>query len=318
MGASVEIYVKYAGEGQALARRVAELLEVTGYFWSERGFVLAVAAERWIGFSGWAHVDIDATVLGEDGEPGPAEGTAFSPYEFELALSLRGPLERLGWVVFDRLTELGLPMAYGGDGSVFADFLPCRGVRMFPPRTDVEEPGRSWWFEPRLHTNPVALWRVEPPSPPAPAGRAMVFETANLLQMVPVLREDRMWRWGTPVASALIAIGARDIGMLLGSVLGTTARPGRADRAAITEDLIHSPAQSTVDFGSRTVSVEVRSDGAEVVAFPRGPHPGGPEEAASGPVVGALIRRCDAAVEPTILGELVLGLLAALRSRMRD
>jgi hypothetical protein len=270
VGTSVEIYVKYAGEGQVLAHRVAGLLEVTGYFRSDDGYVLAVDAERWIGEPGWAHLDID---------PGEPEGT----YDYELSLSLRGPVERLGRVVFERLTGLELPMAYGESGEVF---------------------------------DPAQPWQPEPGRPTAPPGRAVVFETAGLLQMVPVVQEAGQRRWVTPLASARVETGARDVGLMLGSVLGATAPPDRDDRAAIVADLTQSPAQSTVDFGSRSVSVEIRSDGVDVVAFPRGPHPGGPEEALSGPVADDLIRRVGADVEPAALGELVLGLVTELRSRV--
>lgn len=310
MGTSVEIYVKYAGEGQVLAHRVAGLLEVTGYFFSDSGYVLSIDLERWIGEPGWAHLDIGSMA------PGEAAGTAFAPYEFECALSMRGPVESLGRMVFERMTELGLPLAYGGEGLVFADILPGRGIREFPADTDVEEPGRRWWFEPALHTDPAKPWRPEPAPPTAPPGRAVVFETAGLLQMVPVLQEAGQRRWVTPVASIRVEAGARDVGLMLGSVLGTTAPPGRADQPAIVSDLTASPGKSTVDFGSRSVSVQIRSDGAEVVAFPRGPHPGGPEEALAGPVVDDLIRRVGADVEPAALGELVLGLVTELRSRV--
>jgi hypothetical protein len=184
VSASVEIYVKYAGEGQVFAHRVAGLLEVTGYFRTDSGYVLPLDAERWVGVPGWALLDIDRTDLAEGGEPGGAEGTALAPYEYECSLSLRGPLDRLGPMIFERMTQLELPMAYGGDGDIFADYLPGRGVRQFPPGTDVEEPGRPWWFEPSLHADPAARWRAEPPPQPAPPGRAIVFETAGLLQVV--------------------------------------------------------------------------------------------------------------------------------------
>lgn len=315
MGSSVEIYVKYAGESQVLAHRVAALLAVTGYFGSDPGYVLPVDAERWIGEPGWAHLDLHPTELGEDGEPGDAEGTAYAPYEYEFSLSLRGPVERLGRVLFDRMTELGLPMAYGGDGYVFADFLPGRGVREFPPDTDVEEPGRSHWYTAELHAEPARAWRPEPAPPVAPAGRAVVFETAGLLQMVPVVREPTGWRWVPPVVTVRAEAGARKVGVALGVALGTAAPPEQAGEA-VAASVASAPGASDVDFGSRSVSVEIRSDGAEVVAFPRGPHPGGPKEALSGPVIDDLIRRHAVGADPAALGELVRDLVAALRSRV--
>jgi hypothetical protein len=120
----------------------------------------------------------------------------------------------------------------------------------------------------------------------------------------------------TPVASAVTDSGAHAVGVMLGSVLGTTAPTGRADEAAIEASLTAKPTESTVDFGSRSVSVEVRSDGAEVVVLPRGPHPGGPREASSGPVVEELVRHAEGDVKSAALGELVLDLVAALRARV--
>ena len=64
MGSSVEIYVKYAGEGQGLAHRVAQDLGVVSYFYSGDGYVLPADARRWIGVEGWGQLGLDQTDLG--------------------------------------------------------------------------------------------------------------------------------------------------------------------------------------------------------------------------------------------------------------
>lgn len=300
MGSTVEIYVKYAGPGQRLAHRVAETLDLVSYFYNGAGYVLPVDARRWIDVEGWGQVILDATDLGRDGDPGAAEGTAYEPYEYELSVDFRGPRERLGRAIFDRLAAgLGLPLAYGDYEHVFADFRPGQGVRDFPPGTSVE-------FDPGPLGVPTAPWE---PSP-SPYGRVTVFETDGLLRFVPTVQTGL---WVRPVASARSSVGARDIGLLLGGALGTTGQPERDDR----EPILTSLAVSTPDFAGRSVSIEVHVDRDGLVAVPHAPHPGAPAGAdVSGPVVDELVRRAPADLEPAALGELVLDLIDRLRSRV--
>ncbi|MEJ3743597.1 hypothetical protein WEI85_09940 [Actinomycetes bacterium KLBMP 9797] len=330
MSNAVEIYVKYAGPVEVLARRVAEALELTWYFRSGRGFLSALEVERWIGEPTWAGLRVDPTESGHDNELLPEEWafeeepTADAPYDYQVGLDMRGPqewIERLGRMVFDRLTGFDLPLAFVGENvDILADFLPGRGVREFPPGTSASEAGRAQWWEPRLHDDPAAPWRPEPPPPVAPPGRVTVFETGGLLQMVPLTEGSGGWRWIAPVTSIRVDGGARDIGLLLGSALTTTAPPERDDRAAIEEQLRRVPnagIEDVADFGRRSVSVEVRSDGTAVAAIPHGPHRGAPDAPPSGSVIEELVRQESSAdLDPAALGQLVLDLVAAVRERV--
>jgi hypothetical protein len=313
--------VKYAGEGQGLAHRVAQDLAVVSYFYSDRSYVLPVDAQRWIGVEGWGHLDLEQSDLGRDGDRA-AEGTAFAPYEYELSLSFRGGspgtqdkvLMRFGHAIFDRLTALGVPLAYGGSGNVFADFLPGRGVREFPEDTNAEDEGRTWWFEPRLHSEPTASWPGEVASLAAPPGPIIVFETDGLLQFVPVSDSSQ---WTIPVASARSTIRARDVGLMLAYAQRTTTRPVGDEGERILSSLAASTKLSTVDFARRSVSLEIRVRGDDLLVIPHVPHPGQPEgNQLSGPAVDGLAREVATRAEPEVLGQLVIDLVAAERSRV--
>jgi hypothetical protein len=315
MGSSVEIYLKYAGPGQRLAHRLAEALELTGYFYSGGSYVLPVQARRWIDAEGWGQLILSGTDLGRDGEPGSAEGTAFAPYEYELALEFRGPLAPFGRAIFDRLVSLELPLAYGDDSSVFADFLPGRGVRDFPSGTVADDPGRERWHQPALHHDVTAPWPSEVPLPP-PLGQVIVFETDGLLQIVPTSGVDGSATWVRPVAATRSSVGPRDVGLLLDSALRTTARPGADDRALILVQLAEGAAPSISDFAERTVSVEIAVGPTELIAIARAPRSGRDAgDEISGPIVDELLHRGVAGVEPDALGKLVLDLIGGLRAR---
>jgi hypothetical protein len=302
MADTVEIYVKYAGPGQGLAHRVAEALDLRGYFYNGRGYVLPVDARPWVGVEGSAHLDLKLTDLGRDGDPGASAGTAYEPYEFELSVEFRGPRERLGRAIFDRLTRLELPMAYGDDADIFADYLPGRGVREFSPGTPVEEEGRPLWREPAVSAArpSVAAWRVG-------SGAVTVCETDGLVQFVPVFGT----RWLGPVASARASVGAVDIGLMLAAALDTHDRPERDERDEVLARLAGAVRLPTDEFLRRTVSFDVRVVGGEVVATAHAAHRDGTPGA-----VEELTGRTPVAAGPEPLGALVAELVAALRARV--
>jgi len=302
MADTVEIYLKYAGPGQELAHRVAEALDLRGYFYNGQGYVLPIDARPWIGVDSFAHLSLKLTDLGRDGDPGMSAGTAYEPYEVEMSVEFRGPRERLGRAVFDRLTRLDLPMAYGDDSDIFADYLPGRGVREFSPGTSVEEDGRALWREPALSAarSPAAVGQVG-------SGAVTVCETDGLLQFVPVFGT----RWLGPVASVRASASAVDIGLMLAAALATRDRPERDERDEVMARLAGAVRLPTEEFLHRTVSFDVRAVGDEVVGTAHAAHrdgvPGAVEE---------LTGRVPAAAGPKPLGALVLELVAALRARV--
>jgi hypothetical protein len=302
MADTVEIYVKYAGPGQELAHRVAEALDLRGYFYSGLTYVLPVDARPWIGVDGSAHLNLKLTDLGRDGDPRLSAGTAYEPYEFEISVEFRGPRERLGRAIFDRLTGLQLPMAYGDDGDIFADHLPGRGVREFSPGTSAEEDGRPLWREPALGASrsPAPAWRVGP-------GVVTVCETDGLLQFVPVFGA----RWLGPVASARASVGAVDVGLMLAAALGTHDRPGRDERDEVLARLAGAVRLPTDEFLRRTVSFDVRVVGGDVVGTAHAAHRDGAPGA-----VEELTYRAPVGAGPEPLGAQVLEMVAALRARV--
>ncbi|BCB87906.1 hypothetical protein [Phytohabitans suffuscus] len=302
MADTVEIYVKYAGPAQELAHRVAEALDLRTYFFNGRGCVLPVDAKPWIGVDSWAHLGLKPTDLGRDGDPGLSAGTAYEPYEFELSLEFRAMPRRLGRAIFDRLTRLELPMAYGDSADVFADYLPGRGVREFSPGTSAEEDGRPLWREPALSAAraPAPVWHPG-------SGAVTVCETGGLLQFVPVF--ETRWLW--PVASTRTSVGAVDIGLSLAAALGTTDRPGRDERDEVLARLAAVARMPTDEFLRRTVSFDARVVGDYVVAVAHTAHRDGAPGA-----VEELSGRTPAAAGPEPLGALVLDLVAALRARV--
>lgn len=302
MADTVQIYVKYGGSGQQLAHRVAEVLDVRSYFYNGQSFVLPVEAKPLIGVDSWAHFVLNRTDLGLDGDPGSAAGSAYEPYEFVADIDFRGARQRLGRAVFDRLTKLQLPMAYGDDADIFADYLPGRGVREFSPGTSADADGQPLWREPALRAQRSAApaWQVG-------AGAVTVCETDGLIRFVP----DFGARWLRPVASVRSSVGAAGIGEMLAAALGTSDRPGRDERDEVLARLASTLQLSTDDFLRRTVSFDVRVVGGEVIGTARAPRRDGtPGE------VEELTVRAPVTAGPEPLGELVLDLVAALRARV--
>jgi hypothetical protein len=261
MGNTVDIWVKYTGPLLPLARRVAQTLDVSGYHYAAAHASMGVAAARWIDADGWGVLDLSLTDLGEYGDPGSSAGTAFEPYEWYLSLEFRGPRERLGRALFDRLTGVGLPLLFGDPATsrVMADFLPGRGMREFPSRTDGEAPGRARWFEPALHgagSRPFAPpWPVEQPWPPH--GHVMVFETEGLLQCVTVTHGGH---WVTPAVRVRTDLGAGEIGRVLAWGMDATSQAGHHDRASLHDRLSGALRLSVGDFARGSVSMEIHAD----------------------------------------------------------
>jgi len=317
MGDTIDIYVKYAGPLAALAHRVARTLDVPGYFLAGTHATIPVEAARWIDAEGWGLLSLDPTDLGEYGDPGFSAGTAFAPYERYLSLEYRGPRERLGRALFDRLTALRVPLllAESSSSGVIADFLPGRAVRNFPPGTSGERAGRDLWFEPALHGVDVSRsfdppWSVRPPWPPR--GQALVFETEGLLQGVAVVDG----RWATPKVAVRIDLGAAEIGRALAWVLGAADNPGREDAVPVSDRLAGMLGLSVGDFARGSVSVEVLAAPDGLRLIPHAPHPDGPLAIdLAGPVADELIHRGGPPDRPEDLGALVLGRLGRLRER---
>ncbi|MBF9131880.1 hypothetical protein I0C86_23360 [Plantactinospora sp. S1510] len=328
MSSSVEIYVRYSGDGSGLAHRAAEDFGALTYFSTDGSSAVPIQAQPWIGIEGWAHLDLEPTDLTLYGEPGSAEDTALAPYEWVFSLSFRvGPpddpaevLERFGRVVFDQLTTLGLPLAYGAGGLIYADFLPGRGVREFPPDTDVEEPGQAWWFEPRLHGQPLEPWSVDvaPLSVP-PSNPVTVFVTSKVLQFVPRVWDGADWYWGTPRSSTPITAQPREIALMLSHAQRT--RPGRAadESESILSVLAGGILTSIEDYRAQAISIEIGTDADGLFAAPHGPcdTESGSRELL-GPALDGLVRRLPEPVRPEALGEFLLSLIAATRSQLKE
>jgi hypothetical protein len=285
MGGTVELSVQFDGTGHELARRVAEALGLWRAYSAGHTHVLPVDAVPWIGVEGWAHLVVSDRRLEHDAET--FAGTAYEPFEFEVSVDFRGPRERLGRALFERLTVLGLPMAYGDDVHVLADHLPGRGPRDFPPGTPVEAEGRASWHEPALPPPSAApTWRLG-------SGAVTAYESGGLVQLVPRFGA-RLLR---PIASARVGVGAEGLGLLLSAALGTADRPGVDERDAVLGhvDAALGPAGGVL---GRAVTFDVAVVGDEVVA-----------------TAGGLTRRAGLAGGPEPLGELVLGMVGDLRQR---
>lgn len=273
MGSTVEIYVRYPGPAPWLAHRVAEALGVSGYADSGEDFVMAVDAASWIGEEGFGHLTLDRV------DPELAADGPYAGYDFELSLDYRGGLERLGRALFDRLTVLRLPLAYGDYLAVFAEHSPA-----------------------------------DPAPPPVvglPAGsRALVFEAEGQLQALPVLGDPPRWR--TPVARVRSAVGAAEVGALLAAVLGATG--GVDDRESVCGALTEPASVSVAEFARRSVAVELRVTGSDLLAVP---YACDADSVMSGEAPGApladLARGVPADASPEVLGDLVLSLVDRAR-----
>lgn len=301
-------------DSTSLAHEIARLLGVGGFFAGGDGNVLSVDARPWTGADGHGTLDLKPVEAAEDGEPGMYDDTAYAPYEHELAIECRGSgarAERLGRAIFDRLTELGRPLAYGEvGGGLFADFLPGRGVRDFPPGTDYDEPDRDIWVEPRLldaSRRPVR----SADDPGRLRGHGVVFEREGLLQIVPRVPapegEDRL---GAPVVAIRTDADPARIGRSLVRGLG---RPGPATGDPVA--WITGSARCSADgFSREAVSVDLRSDGERLTAVPHLPYEGAPVETpVQGDVSETLVHRGEVPHDEATLGRLLLRLVTAAR-----
>ena len=278
MSSSVEIYVRYSGDGPGLAHRAAEDFGALTYFSSGGSYVLPFQARPWIGFDGWAHLDLEPTDLAVYGEPGSAEDTALAPYEWVFPLSFRvGPphdseevLKRLGRVVFHQLTTLGLPLAYGAGGLIFADFLPARGVREFHRAPTSRNPAGPGGLT-QLAAELCEPWPVDvaPLSAP-PSTPVTVLVTGKTLQFVPMTWGGSHWRWGTPRPSTLSTMRPREIGLMLSHARRT--EPARAAHIeSILSELARGVNASFEDYVAQTISIEIGTDADGLLAVPSRP-----------------------------------------------
>ncbi|MGW4460875.1 hypothetical protein [Micromonospora sp. NPDC004704] len=315
MGDTVEIYLSYSGPGQRLAHRVAETLDLTGYFHSGEGYVFPVDARPLIGVDGWGQLTLDAVDRDPDAGFGDGAGpdeevTAYAPYGFELSLDFRGPQEQLGRAIFDRLTGLDLSMAYGDYLRIFADFRPGRGTREFPPDTPADGTGQRVWSD----LTPAAAPSGDPlvSGGPTTGGRVAVFDTGTLLQIVP-MADDGRWRWSGPVASVLRTLGDDGLGVVLDAALHPRVVSGHVGRMVIESAALTSRL-SVEDLLRGRGSIEVRVESGEWVAVACGPSPVVGD--APGPVIDGLVGGHSADAPPEALGGLVRDLLDQLAARL--
>ncbi len=315
MSDAVSISFKYSADWQGLAHGIARELGCATYFFSGEEFALPLPNDRLIGIDGIGYSYLGPTApLWED--------TAWAPYEFKLSIEFRGggdPArwdeieERLGRAMFDRLTALGVPMLYSRDSAltVVADFLPGRGVRDFAPGTSGEEAGYAAWYEPALYDEPKSPWPREvatlttPPTAPV-----LVFATGILVHAVAAGWDGAAWRWAVPAASAFTTIGPAGVGRLVGYTQRDPALPPADIGPRILASFANRSELSTEDFGSRAVAIDLRVEGADLVAVPhrRADGPG----QLMGPVVDDLVRRVPGLIGPDALGQLVLDLVQAV------
>jgi hypothetical protein len=322
MGEDVSIYVKYSGDRHDLTHRIGEQVRAVWYFSYGDSYLIPVRTQRWIGIDDFAQITVDRTSLGLDGDPGLAADTAFAPYEFVLDLEFGGgPADerleltrRLGLELFTRLTRLELPMAFGGWGQIFADYLPDRGIRAMPPDTD-EEKSRAVWFEPRLHTRPEQPWPVDlSAGNQPPAGPTTIYETNGLLQLATAVPHGGEALWAIPAPAVRLTTGAEEIGALV----AVAQRPSSAAVTVPTTHLLTSFADtlslSTMDFLRRSVAVEIRPepDGPLAVA-----HAASNDGEHLGPVVPEFTRRLASQATPYEVGQVLTELCTSLRPTAR-
>ncbi|RFS85489.1 hypothetical protein D0T12_10680 [Actinomadura spongiicola] len=304
MSSTVQICLRHPGDPAAAMARIAVALDVPGYFASADEFAFTLRSDPWTTPDGVLSVDLSAL----DRELyGTGDDTAFAPYDFELSLELRNVpaqarqelLERAGRAVFDRLTGLNVPLAFGDGTDLFADFLPGRGVREFPPGVSWDEDARDTWFEPSLHgSRPAPSFDKERTSPARPShGAVRVYETDGLLQIVP---------WGeagpvTPVASVRAQAGPALLGRLLAEELerSTPPSPQKNDPWPWVSGTARL---SPEEYARTAVSIDVRVAEGAVQAVPLG--------AAD----DALAERRPGPWDDEAAGELVLRLIGRLRA----
>jgi hypothetical protein len=318
---SVQILIKDERDSTSLAQEIARSLGANGFMAGQDGNVLSLDAQRWINSEGTGILDLKPVETVEEGEEGEYDDTAYAPYNHELVLEFRGPYgmargelrELFGRALFDRLTGLGRPLAYGEvGGDLFADFLPDRGVRDFPPGTDYEEPGRSLWFEPRLHGTPEPAPSVD--GPERLQGRGVVFESDGLLQVIPqVPGPCGEWRFGTPVAAIRVDADPARIGRLVIRTLGHPCEdPGPCGDPTLW---VTGVTRSSVDsFSQQAVSIDVESDGDVITAVPHVPYKGPSANALlQGQASETLVHGGGLPGDDASLGRLLIQLTSAVR-----
>ncbi|MFI6761336.1 hypothetical protein ACIBF5_19585 [Micromonospora sp. NPDC050417] len=313
MGDTVEIYLGYSGPAQRLAHRVAEALDLVGYFCSGEGCLLPVDGRPLIGVDGWGQLALDGTDRNLDAGAEPdEETTAYAPYGFELSLDFRGPREQLGQVIFERLAGLGLPMAYGDYLQIRADFRPGRGVRQFPPDTPADEQGRPVWSDLPSVGDAVSSGERLLPGDPTTGGRVVVFDASTLLQIIPLVDEDGRWRWSGPVASVLGTVSDNDLGLLLDAALHPRVGSGHVGREVI-DSAASASRLSVEDLLQSRGSVEVRAESGEVVVVGCGPRSDIGD--AAGPVIDGLVDSLSVSAPPEALGRMVREVFNQLTAR---
>jgi hypothetical protein len=322
----VQIMIKDERDSTSLAHETARLLGADGFFAGRDGNVISIDAQPWIGADGFGTLDLKPMEEAEDDEPGLYDDTAYAPYDHELTIEFRGGPgrargelgERFGRAIFDRLTELGRPLAYGEvGGDLFADFLPGRGVRDFPPGTDYEEPGRDVWFEPRLHGAPRPVRPAD--TPELLRGQGVIFECQGLLQIVPrVAGPAGEECFAAPVVAIRTDADPARIGRALVRALG---HPGdAADRHGDPVSWITgSTRRSADDFSHEAVSLDLRSDGDVLTAVPHLPYKGGPVGTlVQGEVSEIHAHRGEVPRDDADLGRLLVRLITAVRGDAED
>ncbi|MFD0686806.1 hypothetical protein [Actinomadura fibrosa] len=316
MSSTVEVYVADWRDAAAVAQRVAVALETSGYFRATHGYTYTIKTASW--FTGPGVLTLRLTESDWD-EDDPDLCTAFESYAYEVSAELAGVpglardevLERVGRSLFDRLMVLGLPLAFGNGTDIFADFLPGRGVRDFPPGTDLDADGRDVWFEPRLHG-------TDEQDGPAPErtvlrrGTVTVFEVGGLVQLVPqVAVGGGRRRAVAPVASLRRGAGPEVIGRALAEVLDRSARPDVVVDADPWSWVTGTSRLDADAYARQAVSVDVELVGEVLQAVLHGAYSGPPRGGvAQGPVIGDVVRRDIGRWDDAEVGGVVLGLLS--------
>ncbi|MCO6003906.1 hypothetical protein NE236_02840 [Actinoallomurus purpureus] len=313
--------IKDERDSISLAHEIARTLGAGGFFAGRDGNVLSIKAQPWIGTDGYGTLDLKSVEAAEDGEPGMYDDTAYAPYDHELTIEFRGGPgrtqqergERFGRALFDRLTVLDRPLAYGEvGGDLFADYLPGKGVREFPPGTDYDEPDPDIWAEPRLHD---ASYLARPADDPKRLrGEGVVFEREDLLQIVPqVLAPEGEIRFGAPVVAIRTNADPVRIGRSLVRALGRPS-PATMEYGDPAAWITGSTRRSADSFSREAISIDVRSDGDALTAVPHLPYRGAPVETPVQGEAGEIpVRQSKTPCDEAALGRLLLRLTSAAR-----
>ncbi|MFI0482194.1 hypothetical protein [Actinomadura sp. 9N215] len=321
MSSTVEVYLAYSGGMPALAQRIGVLLGVSGYFGTAQGYTYTINSTPGLGESGFATLRLSDTDWIEDDS---GTSTAFEAYGYQLSTEVRNVhhlsrgevQERLGRDFFDRLTGLGRPLALGDGMDIFADFLPGRGVRDFPPGTSWDEDGKELWFEPALHdADAKAAPAQEAQERTVPArGSVVVFEQNGLLQFVPhAAGGGDGLEAVAPVASARRDAGPDLLGRTLAEVLDRSAQADVVVDANPWEWVTGTSRMDADEYARAAVSVGFDLEGESFAAVPRGTYTGPAAGVAQGPVLEPLMVRESRPWDDRAMGELVLRLIDRLR-----